>query len=212
MQKTKRFLNLKIIIILIIIITAFGIYFFPKLKGPAKNKSENKITGQSIAVLPFEDESKDSSMEYFSVGLTEGILNSLSRLKDLKVTARTSSFKFRNNDADVTGIGNKLGVRTLLEGSYQLEGDRIKITAQLINVKNGAHFWSEQYDENLDNIFSLQNKIVNAVVENLDIATNDNPLQNIIKKQTTSIEAYKLYLKGRSSLNKRTPGGTKKGN
>src|SRR5260221_13185590 len=99
-----------------------------------------------IAVIPFVNMSNEPGQEYFSDGLADGILNSLAHLKGLKVCARTSSFQFRGKDVDIKEVGKKLGVHTVLEGSLQLIGDSIRITAQLINAEDGFHFWSDQYN------------------------------------------------------------------
>jgi len=183
----------RIITTLIVIIVVIAVYFI----------LSNRKVDQSIAVLPFVNMSNDSSQEYFSDGLTDDILNSLAHLKNLKVSARTSSFKFRGKDVDIKEVGKKLGVRTILEGSVQRQGDKVRITAQLINVEDEFHFWSEQYDGNMDNIFALQNKIADAIAEKLQITLLDNK-QQILAKKTIPKEAFELYLKGRSSWNLRT--------
>ena len=195
----------------LIVLAVAGYFIFPKLKESRKEKKEPVRMDQSIAVLPFVNMSKDSSQEYFSDGLTDGILNSLAHIKGLKVCARASSFQDKGKNIDIKEEGRKLGVRTVLEGSLQLQGDRIIITAQLINVEDGFHFWSEKYNENMDDIFALQDKIVNAIAEKLKITLLEKDRQKAAKKPTTSIEAYGLYLKGRSFWNLRTPPDLKKG-
>ena len=196
---------------LVLMVLAAGYFIFTGQK--AKSKEENEPAGidQSIAVLPFVNISNDPGQEYFSDGLTEGILNSLAHLKGLKVTSRTSSFEFRGKDVDIKEIGKKLGVRAVLEGSFQRQGDRVRITAQLINVEDDFHFWSEQYDENIDDIFALQDKIAGAIAEKLEITLLKNERRIIAKRPTTSKEAYECYLKGRSCWNLRTPPELKKG-
>ena len=201
---------MRIVIALLIVIAILGYFIFPKLKQGVKNKNETIKIEQSIAVLPFVNMSNDPGQEYFSDGLTDGILNSLAHLEGLKVCARSSSFQFRGKDVDIKEAGKKLGVRTVLEGSVQLEKDRIVITANLINVKDSINLWSAKYDENIDNIFALQDKIVNAIAEKLEITLLQNEGQVAAKKPTTSIEAYELYLKGRSFWNLRTPPDLKK--
>lgn len=190
------------IVILVILIAALGIFVFVKFKKSIKHKTDPSSTVQSLAVLPFKNLDKDSSQSYFSEGLTEDILNSLSQLKDLKISASYSSFKFANNENDIQNVGKKLGVLNVLAGNYQLQGDKINLTAELINTKNGSQIWSGKYVETLDNIFSLQTKIINDVEEKLNIVLDDDE-QNI-KKPTNDINAYKLYLKGRASWNLRT--------
>ncbi|HKB45014.1 MAG TPA: hypothetical protein VKC90_11515, partial [Chitinophagaceae bacterium] len=158
---------MKKIIASIIIITALiaGYFVLSNHKGEQKKNNEKVMADQSIAVLPFVNMSNEPGQEYFSDGLADGILNSLAHLKGLKVCARTSSFKFRGKDVDIKDVGKQLGVRTILEGSVQRQGNRVRITAQLINVDDEFHFWSEQYDEKMDDIFALQNKIADAIAE-----------------------------------------------
>src|SRR5258708_33468699 len=197
----------KIIAPLIVIAVVIVGYFVLSNRKGGMRKNNEKVD-QSIAVLPFVNMSKDSGQEYFSDGLADDILNSLAHLKNLKVSARTSSFKFRGKDVDIKEVGKELGVRTVLEGSVQRQGDSIRITAQLINVEDGFHFWSEQYDENMDNIFALQNKIADAIAEKLQITLLEKP--QIVAKKTIPKEAYELYLRGRSSWSLRTPPDLKK--
>ena len=213
MEKIKKSLNVKTVIVTLLVITTLVVlvyFLFPNFKsGAEKNNTINNQ--QSIAVLPFVNMSNDPAQEYFSDGLTDGILNSLAHLEGLKVCARSSSFQFREKDVDIKEAGKKLGVRTVLEGSIQVQGDRIRITAQLINVEDGFHFWSEQYDEKMDDIFALQNKIANAIAEKLEITLLDKEHKPTAKDPTKSKEAYELYLKGRSFWNLRTPPDLKKG-
>jgi Predicted integral membrane protein len=211
MQKMKRVLNWGTAIALLIVILVMGYFLFPKLKEISKDKNTPLKIDPSIAVLPFINLSNDSGQQYFSDGLAEGILNSLAHLNGLKVCARTSSFKFRGMDVNIKEVGEKLGVRTVLEGSYQRSGDSVRVTAQLINVEDGFHFWSEQYNENMDDVFALQNKIADAIAEKLEITLLDKDKTLSAKKHIPGKEAYELYLKGRSSWNLRTPPELKKG-
>jgi len=200
-----------IISIVVIAILIAGYYLLVKPKGKLEQNALSVSTDQSIAVLPFVNMSNDTAQQYFSDGLTDGILNSLAHVRGLKVCARSSSFQFRRKDIDIKDAGRKLGVRTILEGSIQREGDNVRITAQLINVEDGFHFWSEQYDERIENIFSLQDKIANAIAEKLKIGISENEQQGLTKKQVPNKEAYDLYLKGRLSWNLRTPPDLKRG-
>ena len=161
---------------------------------------------KSIAVLPFVNMSADPENEYFSDGISEEILNALTRVEGLQVTARTSSFSFKGKNEDVRQIGFRLGVSTVLEGSVRRSGKRIRITAQLINTADGYHVWSEVYDSDLEDIFQVQDeislKIVKGLKENFS-AGNKN--ESIIKPLTENIEAYNLYLKGRYHWNRYNP-------
>ena len=195
----------------LIVVTALIVVYFilSNSKSGLKKNNENVKVDQSIAVLPFVNMSNEPGQEYFGDGLTDGILNSIAHLKGLKVSARTSSFKFRGKEVDIKEVGKKLGVRTILEGSYQRQGDRVRITAQLINVEDEFHFWSEQYDERMDDIFALQDKIAYAIAEKLEITLSEKkPV--VTRKPSTNKEAYELYLKGRYSLNLGTPPELKK--
>lgn len=169
---------------------------------------ENKVQApeKSVAVLPFVNMSNDPEQEYFSDGITEEILISLSHLKDLKVAARTSSFYFKGKNFDLRKIGHKLNVRTVLEGSVRKQGNRLRITAQLINVEDGFHLWSERYDREIDDIFAIQDEIAFTITEKLKISLLEADKINIAQKTTENKEAYDLYLKGRYNFNKRGKG------
>lgn len=156
------------------------------------------VDEKSIAVLPFENLSSDPENEYFSDGMTEEIINALSKINGLKVTARTSSFVFKQQKKDVRHIGNELGVSLVLEGSVRKAGSRVRITAQLIRTDNGFHIWSENFDRELEDIFQLQDEIslliADKIRENfghLDLA------DHLVASPTSNIEAYELFLKGR---------------
>jgi adenylate cyclase len=163
---------------------------------------------KSIAVLPFVNMSSDAENEYFSDGISEEILNALTKVQGLFVSARTSSFSFKGKNEDVRQIGAKLGVSTVLEGSVRRAGKRMRITAQLINTADGYHLWSEVYDSDLEDIFQIQDeislKIVNKLKENLSLGQQPTQ-QHIIKPLTENIDAYNLYLKGRYYFNKSNP-------
>jgi TolB-like protein len=163
---------------------------------------------KSIAVLPFVNMSADPENEYFSDGISEEILNALTRVEGLQVTARTSSFSFKGKNEDVRQIGIKLGVSAILEGSVRKAGKKIRITAQLINTSDGYHIWSEIYDSDLEDIFQVQDeislKIVNRLKENF-AAVNKKEKELIVKPPTENIDAYNLYLKGRYHWNRSNP-------
>lgn len=155
---------------------------------------------ESVAVLPFLNMSDDASNEYFSDGLSEEILNSLSRLQELKVAARTSSFYFKNKDVDIPTIGLHLGVRHVLEGSVRRQGPRVRVTAQLIEAESGFHVWSETYDREAEDVFEIQSDIARKVAEALEIVLSSDSETQLARQSTTSLEAYEYYLQGRSYL------------
>jgi serine/threonine protein kinase/Flp pilus assembly protein TadD len=158
----------------------------------------------SIAVLPFVNMSADPENEYFSDGLSEAIINSLTKIKGFKVVARTSAFSFKGKDVDIRDIGKQLDVNKVLEGSVQKAGKRLRITAQLINVSDGYHLWSERFDRNMDDVFAIQDEISLAIVDNLKLNLLKGEKTKLIKRHTNDSEAYSFYLKGRYFYNKRT--------
>lgn len=174
--------------------------------SPQKIFSHSQIydSCKSIAVLPFVNMSNDPQQEYFSDGITEEILNALAHISNLKVAGRTSSFQFKGRNPDLREIGDKLGVGTVLEGSVRKQGDRIRITAQLINVQDGFHLWSERFDRNMDDIFAIQDEIAFAIAEKLKITLLDSEKEAIEANPTTNQEAYENYLKGRYFIEKRS--------
>ena len=176
-------------------------------KQPSKQDSifeaVKKNPEKSIAVLPFVNMSNDPEQEYFSDGMTEEILNSLAHVKDLRVAGRTSSFHFKGKNIDLRKIGNQLNVHHVLEGSVRKQGNKLRITAQLINVEDGFHIWSERYDREMDDIFAIQDEIAFAITEKLKITLLDDEKAIINKNPTDNKEAYDLYLKGRFNFNKR---------
>jgi len=152
-------------------------------------------TGQkSLAVLPFANMSADKENEYFSDGLAEDIINALTRLPGLRVTARTSSFSFRGREADVREIGARLNVEYILEGSVRKSGPRIRVTAQLVSAADGMHHWSERYDRELTDVFAVQDEICTAIVDKMRLELT--PGRPLVKRHTDNVEAYNLYLKG----------------
>ncbi len=170
------------------------------------------ISGKSIAILPFVNMSSDPENEYFSDGITEEIINAMTKVEGLKVTARTSSFAFKNKNINIQEIGRQLNVTTLLEGSVRVARDQVRITAQLINVEDGFHFWSETFDRKLEDIFGVQEEVSILIAEKLrenlghfDIADqlSDGP--------TMPVEIYKQYLKGKYYLRKMNKADTETG-
>jgi serine/threonine protein kinase/tetratricopeptide (TPR) repeat protein len=165
----------------------------------------------SIAVLPFKDMSPQKDQEYFCDGMADSIINALTNIKDFLVVARTSAFSFKGKDQDVREIGKKLNVNTVLEGSVQKEDNRIRITAQLINVEDGYHLWSDRFDRKLEDVFAIQDEISLAIVDKLKPKLLRGEKGRLMKRHTENLEAYNLYLKGLYFWNKRTEEGMRKG-
>jgi len=164
---------------------------------------------KAIAVLPLANMSADPENEYFSDGMTEEIINALAKVPGMQVASRTSSFAFKGKEVDVRQIGEKLGVSTVLEGSVRKVGNRIRITAQLVNVENGYHLWSETYDRQLEDVFAVQDEISRAIVDALKLRLGSDASHLVAP--TKNLEAYTLYLKGRFFFNKFTEQGLRKG-
>ncbi len=161
---------------------------------------------KSIAVLPFTNMSADPENEYFADGITEEIINALSQFPDLHVVARTSAFAFKGKNEDLRRVGEKLGVAKVLEGSVRKAGNRIRITAQLVNVNDGYHLWSEKYDRELDDVFAVQDEIASAIANRLKVALKTKGESPLVKPPTENLEAYQHYLKGRYYWSQRGPG------
>ena len=151
----------------------------------------------SIAVLPFVNMSDDPGNEYFSDGLSEEILNLLARIPDLKVIGRTSSFAFKGKNEDLRVIGQTLGVNMVVEGSVRKSGDQVRITAQLIDVSDGSHIWSDTFDRILTDIFVVQDDVAAAIIKALQIHVGVIPVRG---NPTENLEAYGLFLKARILL------------
>ena len=160
----------------------------------------------SIAVLPFLNMSEDQQNAYFSDGISEELLNVLVRIEGLRVPSRTSSFSFRDSRLKVSEIGRELDVDHVLEGSVRKDGNRIRVTAQLIDVGTDTHLWSETYTRELDDIFAVQDEIAHAIVGALKVTLSGKDEQILEQRPTDNIEAYNLYLKGRHHWSLRIPG------
>ncbi|MDH3528896.1 MAG: protein kinase [Acidobacteriota bacterium] len=169
-----------------------------------KNQAAAEEVSQSIAVLPFTNMSADEENEYFCDGLAEELLNALSKIEDLKVAARTSAFSFKDRNANVSEIGEKLSVENVLEGSVRKSGDNLRITVQLINASDGYQIWSERYDREMKDIFDVQDEIALAVVDALKLQLFGDEKTAVLKHGTRNKEAYDLYLKARFFFNKFT--------
>jgi adenylate cyclase len=169
----------------------------------APGAKTRKIPEKSIAVLPLINLSNDPEQKYFSDGIAEEILTALSKLPDLKVAGRTSSFQFQGQKIDLKEVREKLGVSTVLEGSVRRQGNRLRVMVQLVNAEDGFHLWSEKYDRNMDDIFAIQDEIASAVAEKMKVTFQDQGRCRKTKSCTQNTEAYELYLKGRFFINRR---------
>lgn len=221
--QTGRKLDRTIIVVLVL---ALGYFAYDKfltpspdglpgatsLTGASAEQTPGPVTSpelntddKSVAVLPFINMSDDAENEYFSDGISEELLNVLVRVKGLRVPSRTSSFTFKGSDKKLAEIGKELQVDHILEGSVRKSGDRIRVTAQLIDVNTDTHLWSETYTRQLDDIFAVQDEIAQAIVGALQVTLTGNDQAPIQTRSTSSVEAYNKYLLGRHLWNQRTP-------
>jgi len=210
-SKTGQTLNYTIIGLLVVMLAYFAYDKFmlqPQVVAPSSSVSTGteeaaEETFETIAVLPFVNMSEDASNEYFSDGLTEELLNILAKIKELRVAGRTSSFAFKGKNEDLRVIGEKLDVKSILEGSVRKDnsGKRVRITVQLINVEDGYHLWSETYDRELDDIFAIQDEIAHKVALALRITLFGEDEARLKQVESTEINAYDIYLQGLQGLN-----------
>ncbi len=167
---------------------------------------EGVQTVKSIAVLPFANTSQDPENEYFTDGMAEEIINALSKIKSLGVASRTSTFAFKGTTEDIREIGKRLEVSAVLEGSVRRMGNKIRVTAQLINVMTGLQLWSERYDRELEDVFAIQDEIAQNIVKALRVVLSEEEKRAIEKVATENVQAYDYYLRGRKFFhqNRRT--------
>ena len=196
-----------------LIALALGWYFYGQ---PAFRKSDTTAAAhvpaiaevavapqKSIAVLAFLDLSPNHDQGYFSDGMSEEILNALAQVKDLKVAGRTSSFYYKDRKEDLRTIGKALGVANILEGSVRKQGDKVRITAQLIRVADDTHLWSHDYDGDLSDVFQLQDNIARAITDQLKVVLTGEQKTRLVQVGTSNTEAYTLYLQATDALNQR---------
>ena len=192
-RSSTRTTLLIIILALIVVIVGAGIYIRSR-KQAETNPIQEPI--RSIAVLPFDNLSDDEEDEYFSDGITDDIIFRLQQIRTLKVISRTTYVQYWSSDKSLLEIGKELDVTTILGGTVRRAGDRVKITVQLIDAQTDSHLWGGQYEKNLDDIFTLQGEIAQAVVEQLKVTLLDEEKVAIEKKPTDNIDAYELYMLG----------------
>jgi adenylate cyclase len=177
-----------------------------KVPSSSDLKSKQKNLNNTIAVLPFVNFSDSKDNEYFSDGITEEIINALAKIRNLKVTSRTSSFFFKGKNIPITEIGEKLGVSAILEGSVRLSGNSLRITAQLIQVKEDFHFWSETWDRKLENVFEIQDEVSIIIADKLREHFGHLEIdETLVTKQTENINAYEYCLKAKFHESKWNP-------
>jgi len=209
-KKAHIFITLSSAIIVLLLLIYVFILEKPGLNEPISDKkvSINKdgefSWKSSVAVMPFTDLSPEKDQEYFCDGIAEELINVMTTIHELKVVARTSAFSFKGKDEDIRNIGKKLNVKTILEGSVRKSGNQLRISVQLIEVKNGYHIWSHVYDQEMKDVFDIQKEIASAIVTTLKAKLLPEEQKQLEKKQYKNSEAFQLYLKGRFHWNKRT--------
>jgi serine/threonine-protein kinase len=175
-----------------------------------QKRFKTDVQTHSIAVLPFIDMSPQKDHEYFCDGLAEELINALTKIEGLRVAARTSAFQYKSHQADIREIGRQLNVETILDGSVRKAGKRLRITAELIGTTDGYHMWSEKYDRDFEDIFSIQDEIARTIVQTLQLKFVESTNQTLVQRYTDNMEAYNLYLKGRHHWKSRTHQGLQK--
>lgn len=185
------------------LVLAIGGLLYDRGQIPDQVVTADDVERTSIAVLPFVNMSSDPEQEFFSDGITEEILNALVKIKGLRVTARTSAFAYKGKSPDLREVGKALGVESIVEGSVRKSGTKVRITAQLIDTKDGSHIWSEVYDRELTDIFAIQDEIARAIASTLTISLGLKEGETLVEDRTTSVEAYDQYLRARKIVKER---------
>jgi|GEM_PF-239818 len=193
-QRMKRVRLALAIILGAVLLTVGAWYSQTRTTEPLANR--NGADTISLAILPFTNMSGDPEQEYFSDGITDDLITDISKISDIYVISRNSTFTYKGKTAKIQQIGKDLGVRYILEGSVRKVGDRIRINSQLIDTTTGHHLWAERYDGNLGDIFVLQDRITRKIVAALAIQLTETDLRHLSRKETDNFEAYKAYLQG----------------
>jgi TolB-like protein len=205
-RASRKKYAIPVIIIALLALIGYGAMSVLSSKGSKNIEPITAEIDRSIAVLPFANMSADKEQEYFSDGLSEEVLNVLSKVPDMKVISRTSAFSFKGKNEDIRVIGEKLGVAYLLEGSVRKAADKIRITAQLVKASDGSHLWSETFDRGMKDVFKVQDEIASAVVAALKLKL----LGNQAAPRESDPEVYNLWMQSRYYAWKGTSEGRKK--
>ena len=169
-------------------------------KSSGASFSTDAVPDKSIAVLYFENMNSEKESDYFCAGMTEDIITDLSKIKELKVVPRTDVLPFRNKEVNTRQVGEALRVKYILEGSVRKAGNRIRITAQLISVRDGYHLWAERFDRMVEDIFDLQNEVSQKIVDALKVSLTESERELLTQKPTDDLRAYDFYMRGRELL------------
>jgi len=197
----RRGQKVAIVVVPLILLILGGLLFWHAASPPVEVASVKKMTfplpdKPSLAVLPFDNLSGDSSQDYFSDGITESIITALSNLSNLFVIARHSTFTYKGKPVNIQQVAQELGVRYVLEGSVQRSGDQVRITAQLNDALKGHHLWAEKYDRKIGEIFALQDDITERVATALEVKLTEGEQARIRRGKTDNPKAYEYFLRG----------------
>ena len=165
----------------------------------------------TIAVLPFSNMSGDPDNEYFSDGITDDVITALTQVHGLRVAARTSAFAYKGKNENLATIGRTLGVTSVLQGSVRRAGNKVRVTAQLMNAGDGFQLWSERFDRDLEDIFAIQDEIARSIVEQLELTLGLKESRSLVARPTEDVRAYESYLRGREAVQQRTPPSMRRG-
>src|SRR5262249_30583638 len=180
---------------------SMGLFFLGRYTAGGKTEIANDIASKSIAVLPFENVSEDKAFVFFADGVQDEILTDLAKIADLKVTSRTSVMQFKNKDAlNISEIAQALKVSHVLEGTVQRSGNRVRVSAQLIDARNDSHIWAEKYERELADVFAIQSEIAQAIADHLQAKLSPKEKSAINERPTSDIVAYDLYLRAKELI------------
>jgi TolB-like protein/Tfp pilus assembly protein PilF len=204
---TRRKKHVWIYVVVVGVLMSIGLFLlgrYSAVNGAPRQSEAATVPGKSIAVLPFDNLSRDPDNAYFAEGVQDEILTRLAKIGDLKVISRTSTEKYKSAPANLREIAQQLGVAHIVEGSVQKANDQVRVNVQLINALTDAHLWADTYDRKLLDIFSVESDIAKTIADTLQAKLSGSEKTAISKKPTANPEAYELYLKGRFFWNKRT--------
>jgi TolB-like protein/tetratricopeptide (TPR) repeat protein len=191
-------------VVLIGAVLSIALFFLGRYAASRKQTGLTEVPAKSIAVLPFVNMSADKNDEYLSDGISEELITALSKITGLQVKARTSSFAFKGKNEDIQKIGELLHVSHLVEGSVAKAGNRLRISAQLIQASDGNHLWSDTYDREMQDIFAVRSDVAQQVVQALQVKLGVEATRALAQKPTENLKAFQYYMQGRSYINRRT--------
>jgi TolB-like protein/Tfp pilus assembly protein PilF len=193
-----------IFVVIIAAAMSLGLFFLGRITAPTKQSGANDVSSKSIAVLPFDNLSRDPDNAYFATGIQDEIITRLAKIADLKVISCTSTQRFKSSPDDVPAIASQLGVANILEGSVQRTADKVRVNVQLIKGATDTHLWADTFDRKLTDIFAVESEIARTIADTLQAKLTGSEQHAIAARPTENTEAYQLYLKGRFFWNKRT--------